>query len=347
MDKKLLALQLFKRTANSAVDAGEKAAIDYQDLFLTILGKFIDVLEGAVIIAAGFILARFLRHYFAKIEVTHERQRTALNLLEKITNGFVVVMAITLGLRVIGLDITLIVSVITLGLSFGLRDVIKNYVAGILILFKSPFEIGDTVKIRSFTGKITKIEFQAVTMTTFDNKEVTIHNKDLLTQPITNFSKSEWRRLEIDLKLGYGSDLQKTLAVVDRILQNDASVLKKPKYSILFKTFSDTGSSLSVRFWAPKNCNFLKLRTGLALKMQEAFDEANLFAPYAREAGLSEMFGMTEERRERLKAFYNQPILADLAAKTVEQIAGAIAATGATATAIVPIEDYADADEPE
>src|SRR3990167_3329173 len=99
MDKKLLALQLFK-SAGSAIDSGDKAAIDYQQLFLTILGKFIDVLEGAAIIVAGFFLARFLRHYFLKVEVTHERQRMALNLLEKITNGFVVVMAITLGLKV-------------------------------------------------------------------------------------------------------------------------------------------------------------------------------------------------------------------------------------------------------
>lgn len=354
MDKKLLALTLFKKTS-SAASAGEETALDLQQLAIDIFVKFINVLEGVVIIIAGIFLVRFLHRYFQKIETAHERQRTALNLLEKITNGFVIVMAITLGLKVIGLDLTLMVSVITLGLSFGLRDVIKNYVAGILILFKSPFEIGDTVKIRSFTGKVVKIEFQATTIITFDNKEITIHNKDVLTQPITNFSKGAQRRLEINIKLGYGSDLQRAVAIANRLLENDSNVLKNPKWTILFTSFGDTGTTLTARFWVPKTCNFLKVRTNLALKIQETFDEEKLFAPYNREAGLDGLYGMTEGRKSRLAAFLGQPLLADLAAGTVEQI-GAVAASvnGAAApageTAVVqaaPAEEYADAEEPE
>lgn len=341
MENKLLALGLFKTTASNAVDSGSQTAINYGEITMTILLKFIDVLEGAVIIIVGIFVARMLKKYFARIETTHEQQRTALNLLEKITNGFIIVISITLGLKVIGLDITLIISVITLGLSFGLRDVIKNYVAGILILFKSPFEIGDTVKIRAFTGKIIKIEFQSITMTTFDNKEITIHNKDILTQPITNFTKRDQRRLSINLKLGYGSDLQRALSVVDRILAGDANVLKTPKYSILFKAFDDHGTELTARFWVQKSCNFLRVRTDLALKIQESFDEENLFAPYNRESGLAPDYGMSGARRERLKAFYGQPILADLAAQTLAQVGIAVNENGA------PAEQYADADEPE
>lgn len=337
MEPRLLAAKVIKST-DEVVSLGERAAIDYQELAINIVLKFVDVLEGVAIIAVGFFLMRWVKRYFSKIEVNHERQRTGLNLLEKITSGFIITVSVTLGLKVIGLDLTLIVSVLTLGLSFGMRDVIKNYVAGLLTLFKSPFEIGDIVKIRNYTGRVERIDFQSITLRTFEHKEITIHNSDLLTQPITNFSKREQARMEIEINLGYGSDLELGLKIFDRIIQNHSLVLKSPRYSIVFREFSDTGTKILARFWVKRPCNALHIRSEIALQIQEAFDEEKLFAPFNREAGLSESFGFTETRKERLKAFYGLPMLTDIAGTTAQQIAAAVS---------VPAEDYADADEPE
>src|SRR3989338_4413632 len=155
--------------------------LDYGELALGIGLRFVHLIEGVIVIVAGIFIMRYARSYIKKIQVEHETQRMALNLLEKITSGFLVVVTFTLALKVIGLDITLIIGALTLGLSFGLKDIIRNYVSGILILFKSPFSIGDVVKIRSFTGKVERIDFQSTTLKTFDRKEVTIYNRDVLT----------------------------------------------------------------------------------------------------------------------------------------------------------------------
>lgn len=343
MNHRLLA-QVFRTPRSEGISIKETGGLDYQEIVLNIFLKFIDVLEGAAIIIAGIFLMRLLKRYFARIETQHERQRTAINLLEKITSGFIIVISFTLGLKVIGLDLTLIVSVLTLGLSFGLRDMIKNYVAGLLILFKAPFEAGDIVKIRKFTGKIEKIEFQAITMRTFDNKTITIHNSDLLTQPITNYSKTQQARLEITIPLGYGSDVSRALRIFEKILDNHGAVLKSPRYSIVFKAFADHSMHVLIRFWVQKPCNILKVRSELAMQIQEMFDEENLFAPYTREAGLIPTFGMTDARKARLQTFYSQPILANIAAATVEQIA---AAGALTASATDQAAAYTDTDEPE
>lgn len=344
MNKSLLALSLVKKaTTDLNGVTSTSTSIDYQDLALNVFLKFVDVIEGAIIIAVGIFAIKLLRRYFAQIEIKFERQRTALNLLEKISTGFLFVISITLGLKVVGLDLTLLVSVMTLGLSFGLGDVVKNYVAGLLILFKSPFEMGDVVNIRNFTGKVEKIEFQSVTMRTFDQKVVTIQNSDLLTQSIVNFSKSAQSRLEINIPLGYGSDVRRAVLIFDRILQNSPLVLKAPKYSIAVKAFAERGINISLRFWVQKPCNVLKIKSEIAVQIQEAFDEEKIFAPYSREAGLEGVYGITAERKERLKAFYGQPILADIAGQTVAQVTAAVPLAGATVAA----EEYSDADEPE
>ena len=330
------AISLFKTASSSGSALGDKTEIDFQEIAVTIFLKFIDVLEGVAIIVVGIFAMKYIKHYFSKVETLHERQRTAINLLEKIISGFVITVAITLGLKIIGLDLTILISVLTLGLSFGLRDVIKNYVAGLLILFKSPFEIGDTVKIRSFTGKVEKIEFQSTTIRTFDRKEVTIHNSDVLTQPIVNFSKTQQARTGIEVLLGYGSDMNRAIQIFDAILGGNELILKSPKYSIVVKDFGKEGIKILIRFWVQKPCNVLRLKSHISLQIQSSFDEARIFAPYAREANLTVDYGMTEARKERLQLFYNQPILAAIAAQTAAQINGA-----------APAEEYADADEPE
>lgn len=356
MNPIFLAVSLLKTKTDPATGL-EKTEVDFQEVIVSILLKFIDVLEGVAIIILGIFFMRYLKRYFEKIETTHERQRTALNLLEKITSGFILVISITFGLKVIGLDLTLLISVLTLGVSFGLRDVIKNYIAGLLVLFKSPFEIGDVVHIRSFTGKIEKIEFQAVTLRTFDNKTITIHNSDLLTQPITNFSKTQQARLEITVPLGYGTDTGRALKIFHCIIGNHPVVLKSPKYSIVFKSFDDNSVNVLIRFWVQKPCNVLKIRSELALLIGEAFDEENLFVPYTREAGMPATQGMTEGRRARLQSFYAQPILTNGAAVDQATMAAGAAAgvaevstangNGAATTAEVPAEVYADTEEPE
>lgn len=325
-----MATKLFS-SSSSDISTGlsSKADFNASDIFVNILLKFIDVLEAAIIIAAGIVVIKIVKSYIRRVQVTHERQQTAMNIFEKITSGFLIVVTFTLALKVVGLDLTLMISVITLGLSFGLRDVIKNYIAGLLVLFKAPFEIGDVIKIRNFIGKVEKIEFQAVTIKTFEHREITIHNSDLLTQPITNYSKAQQSRLEIPVPLGYGTDTSKALRIFDTILRNDPLVLKSPKHTILFKTFHSEGIHVLIRFWVQKPANELLIRSTLIMQINNAFDEAGIMAPYGREAQLSAEYGMTEDNKKRISDFYALPLFSQAAPETV------------------PIEEYADADEPE
>lgn len=338
MNSRLLALKLFKEKSSVSAGLADKTEIDWAELASTIFLKFIDVIEAALVIILGILVTKLVKRHLQKIEAAHESQKTALNLFEKIVTGFLLVVTFTLALKIVGLDLTLILSVLTLGLSFGLRDVIKNYVAGLLILFKAPFKIGDIIKIRNFTGHVERIEFQSVTVKTFDHKEITIHNSDLLTQPITNFSRMAERRLEIEVQLGYGTEVARALQIFDRLLSAHPLVLKEPRYSVIFRDFRNTGLIVLIRFWVNRPANVLRIRSEIALQITESFDEAKILAPFAREAGLSEGYGMSEPRKQRLAAFYGQPLLADLVAQTAVQVA---------ATTQPAPSEYIDAEEPE
>lgn len=282
--------------------------LSFDTLVPQILWKFIDVLEGAAIIALGVFLIRYMHKYFQKIETEHEDQRTAVNLLEKITSGFILVITVTIALKIVGIDMTLLVSVAILGLSYGLQDIIKNYVAGILILFKSPFKIGETVKIREHTGKIHKIDFQSTTMKTFDNKFITIYNSDVMTQSIVNFSNNSLRRVSFDVLLGYGTDIPKALKIFESILQNNAEIVKNPGYSVIFKQFTETACIFSIKFWVQRPCNILKIRSNIALQIGQSFDEQKVFMPYQKTIQTETDYTLTDDRKKQSAEFYQNPI---------------------------------------
>jgi small-conductance mechanosensitive channel len=328
-------------TSGEVVGAG--SPLDLANLVPTILGKFIAVLEAALIIIIGIFVIRFIRGKLHKIETEHEQQRNAINLFEKITSGFIIVIVITIALKTVGIDMTLLVSVAILGLSYGLQDIIKNYVAGILILFKAPFKIGDVVKIRDFTGKVVRMDFQSTNLQTFDNRNITIYNSDVMTQSIINYSNNTMRRLDFDVMVGYGSDVPTALQVFDKILLANQNVLKNPKYSIVFKKFSETGPIFTLKFWIQRPCNILKIRTEIAAQISQSFDEVKILSPYAKDVQTEsepDLSKITDDRKNRIQTFYQLPLFA-MAAAPVEPPLAEDAIPGT-----IPM-DVTDSDEPE
>ncbi|HLG25890.1 MAG TPA: mechanosensitive ion channel domain-containing protein [Candidatus Gracilibacteria bacterium] len=336
-------------TVTTGVDVSgtgvSEGGLDLANILPVVLEKFVQVLEASAIVIGSIFLIRFMRKKLQKIETDHAEQRTALNLLEKITTGFIIVIALTLALKTVGIDMTLLVSVAVLGLSYGLQDIIKNYVAGILILFKAPFKIGEIVKIRDFTGKVSRMDFQATTLETFDNRHITIYNSDVMTQSIVNYSNNAQRRLELDVTLGYGSDVPKALQIFQKILSSDANVLKQPKFSVVFKKFTDLGPTFTLKFWVQRPCNILKIRTAIAALITQTFDEESIFAPYVKGVEAEDetlLNKVSDVRKKRSQDFYAQPLFAAAAAE--EGAAPAVGPDGTPLPAPLPDPDF---DEPE
>lgn len=295
-------------SGKSITDAASSGGgFNFDDITSTVLTKFVSVIEAVIVLAITILIVRWVKRYFTRIEIAHEQQRTALNVLEKILAGFVMVIGLTIALKIVGIDMSVLVGVGLLGISYGLKDIIKNYIAGILIFLKSPFKIGDVVKIKNFVGKIEKMEFQSTSIKTFDHRDITIYNSDIMAQSIENYSRYPMRRMEINVKLGYGSDIEKALKIFDKIISNNASVLKNPKHSIVFKNFSDNSIIIQIKFWVTVPSNMLGIRSDLAWEINQAFDTSTVFEPYQRSFQSEKDFSITPERQSRIKDFYNNP----------------------------------------
>jgi len=103
----------------------------------------------------------------------------------------------------------------TVGLSFGLKDIFANFVSGIIILFERPIRLGDTVTVAGSTGNVSRIRIRSTTITDWDRRELIVPNQAFLSEKITNWSLSDRvTRVVINVGIGYGSDAKKAEALL-------------------------------------------------------------------------------------------------------------------------------------
>lgn len=268
--------------AATGTDESLLANLDPNSLLMVILLKFINFIEAVLIVIAGLVILKFLRRYLEKLQTEQESRKMALSLVDKLVSGFVVIVSVTIALKVVGIDMTLLVSVLILGLSYGLQDVIKNYVAGIIIMFKAPFKVGDAVKIDKYIGKIVKIDFQSTLLKTWDNKMVTLYNAKLLKKEITNYYKLPIRRMHLKFKFGYGTNLEVLNDKIQKICASMPEVLEKPITKVIFKQYDGEGVVMEVRYWVKYPSDILTTNTKIAASIHKLYGDKLIYMPFIK-----------------------------------------------------------------
>jgi small conductance mechanosensitive channel len=192
----------------------------------------------------------------AIVRFSHRRQR-AQNLglaLGRLTQG---------GTLLLGLLVALVIAVPSfrpaqliqiLGLSsvaigFAFKDILQNYLAGILLLLNEPFRIGDQIVIGSFEGTVENIQTRATQIRTYDGRRVVIPNGELYAKSLTVNTAFEKRRLEYDIGIGYGDDLARAKALMVEAMRETEGVLAEPAPEALVVDLAGSSVNVRVRWW--------------------------------------------------------------------------------------------------
>ncbi len=131
-----------------------------------------------------------------------------------------------------------LVAALSVGLGFGLQEIVANFASGLIILFERPVRIGDTISIGSFSGTVSKIRIRATTMTDFDRKEVIIPNKAFVTERLINWSLSDTvTRIIIKVGVAYDSDLDLVKKILLQAASDNPRVMTEPEPQVFLLNF--------------------------------------------------------------------------------------------------------------
>ncbi len=164
------------------------------------------------------------------------------------------------------------------GIGFGLRNIIANFVSGVIMVFERPVQIGDVIEVNKTMGSVQSIGARASTIKTFDGSEVIIPNADFIAKEITNWTLSdEHRRKVVNFKVAFGSDIEEVLKIMKDIALSHPDVLKDPEALATFQGFGEYYLEFKLYFWLSEN--LIVAHSDVSIGIYKALNNAGIEMP--------------------------------------------------------------------
>ncbi|NPA30107.1 MAG: mechanosensitive ion channel [Epsilonproteobacteria bacterium] len=175
-------------------------------------------------------------------------------------------------------DLSVIAGALGVGIGFGLRNIMANFVSGLLLIFERPVQQGDVVQVGNVTGDVEKIGVRATTIKTYDGSEVLIPNADFITKEVTNWTlSSKSRRIRVDYKVAFGHDPKEVIALIRQTVSTCEGVRNDPEPKVLFEGFGEYYLAFTLYFWV--DGRVLDIKNDVALAVYEALTTAGIRMP--------------------------------------------------------------------
>lgn len=134
-----------------------------------------------------------------------------------------------------------LVAALSVGIGFGMQEIIANFISGLIILFERPVRIGDTVTVGGVSGSVNRIRIRATHIIDADRKVVVVPNKTFITSQLINWTLSDTvTRLVLKVGVGYGSNLEQVRKLLYQAANENPRVLRDPAPLVLFQTFGES-----------------------------------------------------------------------------------------------------------
>ncbi|MDR4505760.1 MAG: mechanosensitive ion channel [Candidatus Scalindua sp.] len=235
-----------------------------------------------VILAIVFILARLIRTFLeTEIFTRLSLPRGVPGAISLMVRYTIIGIGAFLAISAIGIDLGkfgLLAGAVGVGLGFGLRNIIENFVSGLIIIFERPIEVGDTVEVNNIVGNVENIGIRSSTVKTFDGSDVIVPNANLISNQVTNWTMSDRRRrIKLPVKVAYGNDPHKVLELLCKVAGEHQGVLKSPEPMAVFNGFGDNYLDFTLYYWVSDN--IFQTMSEIALGVHDTIKEAGIDTP--------------------------------------------------------------------
>ena len=171
-----------------------------------------------------------------------------------------------------------------IALAFALRDILENFVAGLLLQMQRPFRYGDQVSVDDFEGTVVDIGTRIVTVLTPAGETVKIPCSTVIKADINNYTEHGRRRTTLPIGVAYGTDLSRACDLLHDGVAKVGGVLEEPEVEVLVDQFGASSVDLVVRYWhRPTIAEHWRTKSAVAMKVESVLAEADITIPFPQQ----------------------------------------------------------------
>ncbi|MCR6499823.1 mechanosensitive ion channel family protein [Shinella sp. CPCC 101442] len=252
--------------------------------------SLVGILAGIVLFALGFIVTRWFQKWIDGNVLARSQVDAGVRNSVRTAVGYAgVALAGLVGISAAGINLSslaLVAGALSLGIGFGLQNIVSNFVSGLILLAERPFKVGDWVVAGTTEGFVRRISVRATEIETFQRQTVIVPNSVLINGQVGNWThRNKLGRIEVAISVHGGNDPRQIQEILTEVVRGQQGLLRNPEPVIVFLAFSPATLDFEVRGYLADILNGTGVKSELRTAVLERFraEEIAIGGPAAPE----------------------------------------------------------------
>ena len=258
----------------------------FSQLFARLMAHLPYLMLGALVFVLFVIGARLIKGILITAGRRTRLDLTLADLLGRLASAVTIILGLFVAAVIIfptfspgdliaGLGIT------SVAIGFAFKDVLQNFFAGILILWRRPFIVGDEIQVGTYEGTVEEITTRSTRVKTYDGERAVLPNGDVYTSAVLVRTAYKNRRVRLSIGIGYQDSIERARSVIREVLQETEGVLREPTPSVFVAELAPSAVNFNVFFWTNSHqASVLRVIDSATTAIKLALDEAGIDIPY-------------------------------------------------------------------
>jgi potassium efflux system protein len=247
--------------------------------------SIVGILFGILLFLVGLVVTRWFQRWLDGSVMARGRMDAGVRNSIKTGVGYLgVAVAGLIGISAAGIDLSslaLVAGALSLGIGFGLQNIVSNFVSGLILLAERPFKVGDWVSTSSTEGFVKKISVRATEIETFNRQSIIVPNSELINSPVGNWThRNKLGRVDVPVGVSYDSDPRRLIDILIEVAQGHELVLRNPEPVVHFSGFGESSLDFVLKCHVADVLTGIGVKTELSLRIFERLKAENIEIPF-------------------------------------------------------------------
>jgi small-conductance mechanosensitive channel len=258
---------------------------EFAKIYLVVLQNIPEIIFASITLLIFIVLSRYIRTLGKKFAQKRTDDILVSQFIGNIVATCVIILGVVIAFNILGIngaasEILAGIGITGFIIGFAFKDIGENFIAGVILAFKRPFDMGDIIETNGLKGSVVYLTLRETTIKTFDGKDIYVPNSLILRQPLQNYSKDDLLRHDFSIGVDYDEDIDAAIDLIYQAINVVDAIEKSPKVPTVFiEEFAANSINIRIHFWLNMSHNGLKVKSAAMNSVLKTLNSNGFYIP--------------------------------------------------------------------